>query len=73
LGGALKENHMSVKIEFDTDNAAFAGDDMKPEIRWILGELAAQIANGKLRGTIRDSNGNAVGAWLVKLLPKAEG
>ena len=63
---------MSVEINFDTENAAFEGEDMKPEIRWILGELAAQIMNGKLTGTIRDSQGNVAGAWMVKL-PKSEG
>ena len=63
---------MSVEIKFETENPTFKGAEMKPEIRWILGEVTAQITNGKLTGIIRDSNGNAVGAWMVKL-PGLEG
>lgn len=56
-----------IKIEFETDNAAF-DDGMGgwPEIQRILEDLAARIARGQIHYSgsgdpIRDINGNLVG------------
>ena len=61
-----KESHqthhstMKIKIEFDTDNAAFA--DHPNAHGLILRELALLIEENQ-SGPIRDINGNTIGAW----------
>ena len=60
------------KVEIETDNAAFAGEDLAYEINARLRELALKLANMTRedcvvmcnRGqqfVIRDSNGNRIG------------
>ena len=52
-----------VKIEFNTDNAAF--DDFESEVSRILKELADRVQYGS-RGEyvpIRDANGNSIGSF----------
>jgi hypothetical protein len=51
------------KLEFSTDNAAFEGDSKWMEIDKILRDVADRAGDGQTSGTIRDSNGNRVGAW----------
>jgi hypothetical protein len=56
---------MSVKIEFDTGNAAFEGPGDVWEIERVLNHLAYDFGNFKIGGSvekpIRDSNGNTIG------------
>ena len=58
----LQTHHstMKIKIEFSTDNAAF--DEHIYEPGRILRELALVIKENE-SGTLRDINGNTVGAW----------
>lgn len=54
------------RLAFFTENAAFAGDDLRPEVARILRQVADKVENGMgLEGPINDSNGNAVGYWLL--------
>jgi len=57
------------RIQFETDNAAFEGADLGPEIARILRRAAdeaerseAHLAGG-LSYPVRDVNGNTVGVW----------
>lgn len=52
------------KLEFETGNAAFDGDLAWMEIDTILRAVADRAGDGQTSGTIRDSNGNRIGAWL---------
>lgn len=60
-----------LRIEIETDNAAFA-DDMAGEISRVLGRISVYVSNlvgaraldGS--GQVRDSNGNVVGRWEYK-------
>lgn len=49
-------------VTFDTDNDAFHPEP-GPEIVSILKGVIARIENGESGGYIRDTNGNAIGAW----------
>ena len=51
-----------MKIQFDTDNAAFDeyGD---AEVRRILEEIADKVERGYGYGAILDINGNHIGSW----------
>ena len=51
------------QLEFDTGNAAFEDDNLRPEIARILGEIAEHVEGGYVEGVIRDINGNKVGNW----------
>ncbi len=53
---------MTVKIEFDTGNAAF---DSEYEISRILQKISHEIENGYMKNSIRDANGNKVGKYTV--------
>ena len=44
------------------DNAAFAGDE-PAEVARILRRAADDVANGRQGDSLRDVNGNTVGAW----------
>jgi hypothetical protein len=59
---------MRFKIEIEMDNAAF--EHRGNEVARILGELSNLIEDDDLNpndgGTVRDSNGNTVGSWIVK-------
>ena len=58
---------MKLKIEFDTDNAAFNDqDDPGLEIRRILLAISFDITDVNTSGPVRDSNGNTIGAWSWK-------
>lgn len=52
------------KLEFDTDNAAFAPEP-QPEICSILREVAELIEGGCLSNFVRDTNGNRVGRFSI--------
>lgn len=58
-----------IKIEIETDNAAFEGDDRIPEIVRILRALAGDLEGERIptgegfRVPLRDVNGNRVG-WV---------
>lgn len=45
------------------DNAAFAGQDEPGEVARILRRVADDVANGYQGDSLRDLNGNTVGAW----------
>lgn len=51
------------KLEFETGNAAFDGDLAWMEIDTILRAVADRAGDGQTSGTIRNSNGNRIGAW----------
>ncbi len=53
---------MTLKMEFETDNAAF---DEYPagETSRILHEIADLVVSGDLSGDIRDVNGNKMGHY----------
>ena len=63
---------MKIKIEFDTDNAAFDPFDEEGfeisayEINAILTTVVEQIGRGYTESVVRDSNGNTIGAWSWK-------
>lgn len=57
---------MTFELQFDADNAAFAGNDWQPETVRILTEVARRIEMGDNSGTIRDINGNTVGKFAFK-------
>jgi hypothetical protein len=52
-----------VKIEFETDNAAFEGENFGPEVARILRAFALTIERGQYvdNWPVRDANGNTVG------------
>ena len=54
---------MTVKIEFETSNAAF---ENSVEIIRILYGVAEDIESGYIAGNIRDINGNKVGTYEYK-------
>jgi hypothetical protein len=60
------------KVQFNCDNAAFGPDDdgyMRDEIARILRDIADKVERKGLSGcweTIRDLNGNDIGAFAYK-------
>ena len=72
---------MKLKIEFDTDSAAFnpfEGDrdtssdkheifyPSLDEIDSVLAVVFKQLQSGKSSAPIRDTNGNTIGQWCLK-------
>jgi hypothetical protein len=55
---------MAMRIEFDTDNAAFE-DNPIGEIKAILARVAQLVANGVDEAPVYDTNGNRVGFWTL--------
>lgn len=55
-------------VKFDTDNAAFDGDNLAPECARILRQIADRIEQGNVGNfrTILDCNGNDVGRWKLE-------
>lgn len=53
-------------LQFNTDNAAFEGDNKPSEIARILRAVAFKVEAGETEGKARDINGNSVGAWLIQ-------
>lgn len=51
-----------MKIEFNTDNAAFE-DGCWEETDRILKEISDKVRLGYEYGPIRDINGNKIGTW----------
>ena len=57
-----------IRIEIDTDNAAFKGDDRRPEVARILRNLADHIQYGYVglyhghEQPLREINGNVIGS-----------
>lgn len=52
-----------MKIEFNTDNAAFQEYGAEYQIEAILNGIARRIKNGETEGKIQDKNGNLIGEW----------
>lgn len=52
-----------LKIEIETENAAFEGDNKVPECSRILREVTNRLALGRDSGRILDINGNTVGRF----------
>ena len=57
---------MKIKIEFDTDNAAFDDYGDPFEIGRIFQAIQTDICKGGRGSQIRDINGNTIGAWSWK-------
>lgn len=54
------------RIEFETDNDAFAQGPPRYEIMLTLGRVGSTVVHGgpdTLDGPVRDTNGNTVGTW----------
>lgn len=51
-----------MKIEFNTDNAAF-DDGCWEEINRILKDISDKVRFGYEYGPVRDINGNKIGQW----------
>ena len=54
------------KVIVKTDNAAFQGDNLRPEVCRILKELLFAVEHGLNEGAIHDINGNRVGEFRLK-------
>lgn len=54
---------MRIKIEFETDNAAFADGNAHMEIARIFADISDGIDKSNTVGSIRDINGNKIGKW----------
>lgn len=54
-----------LKIEFETDNAAFGDGNGPYETARILRQIADRIEAGATEGGAHDYNGNRVGKWSV--------
>jgi hypothetical protein len=52
-----------MKIEFETINEAFEGENLVPEVFKIMIVIMDLILTGKREGPVYDSNGNKVGKW----------
>jgi hypothetical protein len=55
-----------LKIEIETDNAAFAVGRPNEECARILRAIAEKLEHGRDAGNCIDANGNKVGTWEVK-------
>ena len=54
---------MRLNLILDTDNAAFEGDQLGPEVSRIFKDLAKEFSYYPIRDrTLRDINGNTVGS-----------
>lgn len=60
------------KLEFETDNAAFDGDDIVTETVRILRAVAERIEDGSERPSIRDINGHIIGRYELTQAPQVE-
>lgn len=56
----MKTKTFTVKLR--TENAAFEGDNLRPELARILRVLAERIENGADVYMLQDVNGNTVGS-----------
>ena len=55
-----------MKIEFDTDNAAFQDYNYPAyEMARTIEAVAERVKNGEASGSIRDCNGNTIGKFEV--------
>lgn len=58
---------MQFRLQFDTDNAAFDGEELGAEIARILYAIANDVNERSpgdiVEGVARDINGNHVGTW----------
>jgi hypothetical protein len=52
-----------LKIEIDTDNAAFEYANGGPELSRLCRRIAERIERGETYGKILDINGNSVGSF----------
>lgn len=52
-----------MKIEFQTDNAAFDDGNDVAEISRILDKIRDSVLEGHESGLIHDLNGNRIGGW----------
>ena len=53
------------KLEINTGNAAFDGDNKEYEICRILESISRKIEDGQTYGKLIDINGNNVGKWTL--------
>lgn len=54
-----------MKIEFETDNAAFEVDYQENEVSRILRKIAHDVVSQR-SGIIFDANGNKIGTWSLE-------
>jgi hypothetical protein len=57
---------MELKLQFDTDNAAFDNGNGPEEAARALRIVAGKVSSGQDEGCIWDSNGNRIGSWYVE-------
>ncbi|MCD6056516.1 MAG: hypothetical protein K0Q89_46 [Thermomicrobiales bacterium] len=58
---------MRLKVEIDTDNAAFVDViEERDELKRIMDRVADRAACGEAGGKCLDSNGNTVGKWTYR-------
>lgn len=55
-----------LKLQIRTDNAAYEGESLRPELARNLDVVRIQIERGYLQGIIKDSNGNSVGDFVIE-------
>jgi len=55
------------RLDIDTGNAAFDDGHAPFEVARILREVANNLTNNKLSGTLYDINGNRVGSYHLQI------
>lgn len=53
---------MTFRVEFSTDNDAFAADPDR-ECRAVLQRIRDRLSQGYVEGKCIDTNGNTIGKW----------
>ena len=54
------------RMQLDTDNAAFDGENLNREVARILRQAAHLIEGGTNADKCRDENGNHIGHYILK-------
>lgn len=55
---------MGIKIEFETDGAAFTDWALpESEVIWVLTSINVRVHDGERSGALKDSSGNSIGQW----------
>jgi hypothetical protein len=54
-----------MKIQFNTDNAAFEEYGTQYQVEVIFERIIQRIKNGDTEGKIQDINGNNIGSWVL--------
>jgi len=57
---------MKLRIEFDTDNAAFEENGFYYEVDGVLDRIRRQLRDGYDQAYAKDTNGNTIGHWSLE-------